>query len=234
MASTVIDWIEEAFGYFTSKIDWALCKFASLFSKTICEINSQDEPEWNEWITKLWKFDTTVWKISAAVGVVALVAFLWSYVGQALPLLEANLGIIWELIEAPWLFIKNTIYWMIGNFTTFNTYLANKTGTYVELWFLLEFILASFALLEAAKSIAEWGLKKPLDSYFWRIYFFIEKPVDWLQNFWIDMFPSKWNPLNFLSWIFYYIFKAYVFILAAIINAVNPLRWFQVANKIIS
>lgn len=207
----------------------AACIAVGLFlGPEFCE-SKEGEPNWLP-IVESPAVKAVLIGAGILAGAIAVGAAVY-YLGQVPVILEQDLGVVGDFFLAPLRLVKNSWGWFWGGLSSFNDWVSEKTMTIKPLWVLLESLLVLLGMVELAKSLVEWAAKQSLDSYLWRIFFTLVQPVEWVHDFWEELFPGKWNPMRILGQPFYWVMKSYVFLLSGVVNIFNPLRWIQLFNK---
>jgi len=192
----------------------------------ICEI-IDDKPVWGK--NEKW--------LQVAITIIAALVLLVVFGGplliglnlfEKIPQLIEQLG---SLLFIPFTWAYNLFVFLKGYLIMFNEWAAKETSTFPELYYALEVTLFTLGITDLIKELSDWAFSQPLTSYFWRTYFFLETPINWLQKAWDDLFPSYWNPLKWISWIPASMAKITLFFITMIINVLNPMEWLRKINQ---
>lgn len=109
--------------------------------------------------------------------------------------------------------------------------IAEYTNTYPELWKLIAANLALLAVIEAGYEISKAAWDEPQDSYFWRTFRFLNRPVSWMEGLWLKTFASPWNPLRYAIYLPLLVAEFAIVILTLVVNVANPFYWWDKLKK---
>lgn len=200
-----------------------LCKYLEKISPQLCEMEN-DQPVYFK----------NYYIIQIIVGLLVAAWLLFPFIGPVLPFILdlgptlTNLGkFLWDSVKFPVQWAVKIITFFKDHMVNFNAWVADKTSTMPELWYTLEITFAVLGVTDLILEIIQKAFAEPFTSYFWRIFFFLKTPLDWMKDAWFTLFNSDWNPLKWLIMVPYILGLIAIFILTPILNLINPLRWFQ-------
>jgi len=200
-----------------------LCRLAEKISPQLCEVEN-DQPVWFK----------NYFILQVIMGLLLGAYLLFPFIGPVLPFV-LDLGpsltkfaeFLWDSVKFPLTWAMKIFNFFKDYLVIFNKFIADHTSTMPELWYTLEITLVVLAVTDTIVEVLQKAFSEPLNSYFWRIFFFLKTPLDWMKDAWLALFHSNWNPLKFLIWPVYILGLILDFILTPILNLINPLRWFQ-------
>lgn len=200
-----------------------LCEKAESYSSELCQV-IDDKPVW-------FKHGDYIKIALLAIG--GLLLFGW-FVGPAVfysaeffpSIIKIGTEIV-DAIKAPFEFVFWCLSWAQGWVSYINDFIEKELGIHREILNALEITGVIIGVTDVLKNLVDYALNQKQNSYFWKIYYFLDKPVDWMQKAWLALFQSQWNPLRYVLLPFFFALKMGIFVLTPVLNFVNPLRWFE-------
>lgn len=200
-----------------------LCEKCNEISPELCEVVN-DKPVW---FRDLKYVKMAILVISAVAAFVYFVGPAVFYAGNFLPSLEGLFEEAMTLLLSPFKFLFWILSFGQGYVIWFNDFVSKSFGISSEILAALEITGLFIGLTDILIGLAKFALGQERDSYFWRIYNFLDTPIEWALHFWTKSFPSLWNPLHWLIYMPVIAGKIFIFVLTPLLNLLNPLRWIQ-------
>lgn len=165
-----------------------------------------------------------------AVGVgCAAVAAGSYYVMRSLIEIPAFVEVLLDIVVWPVVSAWKIFRFFTGSFAEWVDWLAQKTSTYKEMWWLAIASGIVLLLTDIAYTITDhlWQAELEPNSLWWKTFEFMQEPINWLWREWTTLFSQKWNPLHWLIMLPISFFEILIILVLPLAVVVNPYFWIE-------